>query len=206
VLRPLGLDSAALQSLAALAERRRLTVHVARSWRYLLGGGPVRSLTALGAGGAVGALVQTRLQSPVRPRAAELAQELLDEADFVESLLGGTIVRAVAVDGSGCLPGRWLDRRLHLELAGAADCRSGERRSLAFSVVADRGAVAAKAGQIVVRGGRGSAHLAAVPVAGCDALDLQVFLSAVRYRHSGPALTLSRLVHLLDTVLASALP
>ncbi len=204
LLRPWPLDSTSLRELAARAGLRHVQVHVARAHRFALASQATRAVVGTGHG-AGSAVVQTRLRSPRLPEAAELLHELVDEADFAEAVLGGTIVRSLAVGGPGCLPGRWMDRRLHLDLEG----QDGRRRALTLALTADRGApgqASAKESRIVVRGSRGAAHLAAVPVAGCDPLDLRAFLSAVRSGQPGPGLTLPRLLHLHGTVLADIPP
>jgi predicted dehydrogenase len=202
LLRPFAVDTTALRRLATLAARHSVQFHLARTSRFALGHGAARGLVAAGGAGASSAMVETRLQSP-RPLAApELLHDLLDEADFASAVLGGEVVRALAAGGSRCLPGRWMDRRMYLELDG----ENGVRRGLTLALTVERGPAAAKASQILVRGSRGSASLAALPVAGCDPLDLDAFLAAVRCRQPGPGLTLQRLLNLTDRVLASIPP
>jgi hypothetical protein len=197
LLRPAALDGAALRNLAGLAERHRLQVHFARASRFVLDRKLTGTAVIPSRLGTASALVQTRLQMPLPPSPGDLLHELIDEADLAAAVLGGEVVRSLAAGGTGGAPGRWCERRVHLELAGA----SGPRRALTLVLTAERGPAAAKTSQILLRGSRGAARLTAMPVAGCDPADLRAFVEAVRRREPGPGLTMPRLLRLTEAVL-----
>jgi hypothetical protein len=202
LLRRLPLDVAGLRPLALLAERQAVQVHVARATRYALARSAACQRVGAAADPPWSARVETRLRSPGPLGAADLMAELVEEADFAEAMLGGEVVRAIALGGAGCLPGRWLERRLHLDLAD----ESGARRTLSLLLTVERGAAAGKMSRLAIRGNRGTVSLAAVPVAPFDPLDLEAFLAAARSREPGPGLTLRRLLHLSERILATLPP
>jgi hypothetical protein len=77
----------------------------------------------------------------------------------------------------------------------------GERRWLGITLVAKGDAEAPKVTRILLRGTRGVAHLANMPIAAGDARDLQLFLRAVRHRGDGPGLSAARLLMLAEQFL-----
>lgn len=189
LLRPLPWEPGALRTVVEEAERRGRQVQVARSTGFALAPGAAGSL----AGSRLwGAEITARFQSPERPVAAALTAELIDELDFAEALLGGRVERAVKVGGPGILPGRFLDQRLHFEMAD----EQGGRRFLEIAMIASQGPAVPKESRISLRGERGAAQLAGSPLPPADPLDLNAFFDAVRSRQAGAGLSLQRVVEI----------
>lgn len=192
LLRPLPFDPAAWKTVAREAARRGRQVQVARRTGFALEPGAAGGLLSKD-GALAGAEVEARFQAPERPDARALVGDLLDEIDFVQAALGGRVERVVQVGGSGILPGRWIDQRMHFEIVD----EQGVRRWMGITLIATRGP-AAKASRILVRGDRGAAELAGAPLPPGDSLDLEIFLGAVRNREAGAGLSLSRSVELTE--------
>jgi hypothetical protein len=193
VLQPVPVDPLSWRAAASAATQRQRQLQVGRATAFALAAGGAQALVKAGAAGLEGAEIRVLLTAPAAPSGPTRAAELLDEIDFGQALLGGTVVRHLAVGGPGVVPGRAFDRLWRFDLV---DDR-GARRGLGLHLTCARGPRAPKRTQIVLRGPGGAAALTGAPLEGGPWQDLRLFLSSLDGAAVGdPGLSAARLADL----------
>jgi predicted dehydrogenase len=197
LLRPLPFHSPALKDVVQEAARQGRQVQIARETAFALEAGSAIGLAAASGAGITGAEIEAWFQTPEPPDGKPLFNDLLDEVDFAQAVVGGLVERSVTVGGPAILPGCWIDRRLHFKITD----QQGIEKWMSINLIATHGSAALKATRTILRGDRGTAELAGLPLPAGNRMDLSAFLSAVRSREAGVGLSLSRTAQLNEQFL-----